>query len=86
MSNKEHPKETKRILCKGKDDNYRLSHSFIKLQKDTTYITRMNSRIKGAFAKLAEKKGLTMAEYFQRLIIKELQKEGVEVTIEVKVI
>lgn len=57
----------------------------LKLKKDTTFITRMNSRIKGAFAKLAEKKGLTMAEYFQLLLTKEFQQEDVEIRIEEKI-
>ena len=57
----------------------------LKLKKDATFITRINSRIKGAFAKVAKKEGISMAEYFERLLIKDLQQKDVEVKISEKI-
>ena len=53
----------------------------LKLKKDTVFITRINSRIKDKLAEIAAGEGLTMTEYFHRLLIQDLKKRKAKIEV-----
>lgn len=45
-------------------------------KKDRVFITRMSERIKQALAKLAQGDGVSMAQYVEKLIERDLKRKG----------
>ena len=45
-------------------------------KKDQVFITRMSERIKQALAKLAQGDGVSMAQYVEKLIERDLKRKG----------
>lgn len=52
------------------------------LKKDNLFQSRINTRIKREFSSLAKSKGLSASEYFNRLVLKELKREGVSIKVD----
>lgn len=50
------------------------AESDVILKKDKVFISRINGRLKAKFAEAAKRDGLTMSEYFEQLLKRELSK------------
>jgi antitoxin component of RelBE/YafQ-DinJ toxin-antitoxin module len=50
------------------------AESDVILKKDKVFISRINGRLKAKFAEAAKNEGLTMSEYFEQLLKRELSK------------
>lgn len=58
----------------------------LKLVKDTFFNRRINSHLKQAIKENAKRKGVTMSDYIDNVMIEALKKDGVSIELSKKII
>ncbi len=58
----------------------------VQLAKNASLITRVNERVKAEFAKIAEKKGVSVSKLLETVVLEKLSNEGVSITITAKIV
>jgi predicted DNA-binding protein len=56
------------------------------VHKGATVAFRLPAEVKAALHELATSKGQTMAEFCEKLVVRELQREGIEIVITAKLV